>query len=109
MFDFLYEWIQNLAFYLVMAAAVLHAVPGGSYKKYVRFFTGLVLILMLLTPLLKVFGTDIDIAGLYDKEEYEMQVEKFTDMAEDIETEAAGEGTEEEEKGRVEVEEIRID
>ncbi len=107
MFDFLYEWIQNLAFYLVMVTAVLHAVPGESYKKYVRFFTGLVLILMMLTPLLKIFGSDIDIAGLYDKEGYDRRLEEFIEDAQ--EADILEKGTQEEETGKVEVEEIRID
>lgn len=107
MFDFLYEWIQNLAFYLVMVTAVLHTVPGEGYKKYVRFFTGLVLILMMLTPLLRIFGSDIDIAGLYDKEEYTRSLEEFTRSVE--QAEALKGGTQEKKMGTVEVEEICID
>ena len=57
MFDYLYEWIQNIAFYLVLVTAVLHAVPDKGYQKYIRFFTGLVLILMIVTPVLRLFGT----------------------------------------------------
>lgn len=40
MFDYIYEWIQNIAFYLVLVTAVLHAVPNKDYKKYIRFFYG---------------------------------------------------------------------
>lgn len=67
MFDYIYEWIQNIAFYLVLVTAVLHAVPGKDYKKYIRFFTGLVLILMILTPLLQVFGTEVKIRDFMEK------------------------------------------
>ena len=63
MFDYLYEWIQNIAFYLVLVTAVLHAVPNKAYKKYVRFFTGLVLILMIITPVLRLFGTEAEEIG----------------------------------------------
>ena len=41
------EWIQNIAVYLIISAAILHAVPENGYRKYIRFFTGLVLILLL--------------------------------------------------------------
>ena len=52
----LYGWIQNIAVYLIVAAAVMHAIPGKDYGKYVRFFSGLVLILLLFTPVLNLTG-----------------------------------------------------
>lgn len=58
MFDYFYEWIQNLTFYIILTTCVLHLLPGKEYKKYVQFFTGLVLILMLITPVVKIFGIE---------------------------------------------------
>lgn len=84
MFDYLYEWIQNIAFYLVLVTAVLHAVPDKAYKKYVRFFTGLVLILMIVTPVLKLFGTDIKLADLYEDMDYAQTVQTETDKEDGI-------------------------
>lgn len=55
--DVVYEWIKNLAFYLVIVTAVLEILPGDSYKKYIRFFAGLVLILLTVTPFLRMTGT----------------------------------------------------
>lgn len=77
MFDYIYEWIQNLAFYLILVTAALHAVPGEAYKKYIRFFTGLVLILMILTPILKMFGTEFQVQDFIDRgmEEYRDEIE----------------------------------
>ena len=47
MFAFLYEWIRNVAFYIVIITAVIQILPNNTYKKYIHFFTGLVLILLL--------------------------------------------------------------
>lgn len=118
MFDYLYEWIKNLAFYLVLVTAVLHMLPSSGYKKYIRFFTGLVLILMLCTPVLKLFGMEQKITELYHSAEYEEEIKRMEEMTgylNEIEpedylgnakTQAAD--TEEEEEGKIEVEEIRI-
>ncbi len=77
MFDFLYEWIRNIAFYMVLVTAVTQVIPNQQYKKYVRFFTGLVLVLMMTTPILRLLGMEMDITNLYKDMEYEDQIEEF--------------------------------
>lgn len=112
MFDYIYEWIQNIAFYLVLVTAVLHAVPNHEYKKYIRFFTGLVLILMVLAPVLRLFGTTIPVEDLTRDlyREFETQASgKALEEADDIRMfeEQAEEGTER--MPDIEVEEIQVD
>ena len=57
MLDAMYEWMKNLAFYLVIVTAALEVLPREAYRKYVRFFAGIVLILLILTPPLQVTGS----------------------------------------------------
>lgn len=118
MVDALYRWIQNITAYLVVAAAVIHALPGREYEKYVRFFTGLVLIMLVFTPVLKLTGAeerfmDIYYNELHNIEEREIEQaaawmtdESFLDFLpeEYIEPETEAE----KEKEIIEVEEIRI-
>ncbi len=89
MFRDFYEWAQNLAFYMVLVTVVLHAVPDSDYKKYIRFFTGMVLILMILTPIFKIFGMDSQIVNFYKSREYEAtlrEIEEATDYLKDIDS-----------------------
>lgn len=58
MADAIYGWMQNLAFFFIFMTAVLNCIPDGQYRKYVRFFLGLVLLIVLSTPLLKLFSQD---------------------------------------------------
>ena len=48
MITFIYDWMENIAFYLVILVAVMQMIPQNSYQKYIRFFAGMILILMLL-------------------------------------------------------------
>lgn len=128
MLDALYEWIQNLAFYLVIMTAVLEVLPGNTYKKYIQFFTGLVLILLVVTPILKVTGTFGEFRAEYDKQEQKLekeinrQKEKFESadifefLSEEYEIQSAEEQTEKNyvdtgrdtETERIEVEDIIV-
>ena len=56
MIAFIYEWMENIAFYLVILVAVMQMIPQNSYQKYIRFFAGMILILMLAGPILRIFG-----------------------------------------------------
>lgn len=46
-------WIQNLAFFFVFLSAIMNFLPKGEEKKYIRFFMGMLLILVLIKPLLQ--------------------------------------------------------
>ena len=86
MFQNLYRWIQDLAVWLVISAAALQALPGKNYGKYVRFFTGLVTVLLLISPILKLTGTDQTLEELWNirqQEEQQAEEEKFQKLLEE--------------------------
>ena len=70
MLDYIYQWMENIAFYLVVLVVIVQMVPGNSYKKYIRFFAGLILILMLAGPILKIVGMNT-----YQDTEYRKELE----------------------------------
>ena len=98
MLDFIYEWIQNIAFYLILITVLLHMLPDSDYKKYIRFFTGLILILLLITPVLKLLHIEDAAPWLGEGEEGLSEKEG-----------QSGEEPAEEEKKLIEVEEIQIE
>lgn len=89
MFEYLYKWLQELSYYLILVTAVTNVLPSNAYRKYIRFFTGLILILMLLTPVMNL-----------------LKIESF--KAYDVETEINMPGKEAEKETLIEVEDIVI-
>ena len=59
-----YGWVKNLVCFYIFITAVLHLMPKKSYRKYIRFFTGLLLVILVLTP---VFSLLRDEDNLYGK------------------------------------------
>lgn len=71
--DAIYEWLQNLAVYLILVSAVWQVLPKEEYQKYVRFFAGLVLMILLLQPVLKLTDMELDFEGWMEEETRELE------------------------------------
>ena len=54
--EFLYGWIRDVAFYTLLMNVVLHVLPEESQRKYLRFFMGIVLMIVVLSPVLSAMG-----------------------------------------------------
>ena len=86
MFEYLYQWMENLAFYMVMITAIMHIIPDKGYQRYLRFFTGLVLIIMLAAPIVKLLGMESSWKNLYENDEYLTKIEKIENSTDYLET-----------------------
>ena len=58
MTDGIYSWIQNEACFFILLTAVMNFLPDNSYKKYVQFYMGMLLILVILSPVFRFTGLE---------------------------------------------------
>ncbi len=47
----LFEWIRNITYYLIFITVAMNLLPDKKYEKYLKFFAGMVLILLVLKPI----------------------------------------------------------
>ena len=94
----LYQWLQDLAVYLILVSAILQALPQESYQKYIRFFSGLVLIILLMTPLLRL--TDMEDSFRSRVQEQNMEQESASFLEEIREKQEEGKGRDDPGDGR---------
>lgn len=47
----LYSWVGNLTFYLIFITVVNNLLPNRRYERYLKLFTGMVMILLVLQPI----------------------------------------------------------
>lgn len=109
MFEFLYEWVENIAFYMILATVLIQILPDNTYKKYIRFFTGMILILLLMTPVFRIFGMEGTVSDLFTTGKYQdelEEIERSTSYLRDIELEDYAEEAAED---GIEVEGIKIE
>lgn len=84
MFEYIYKWLENLSGYMLLTAVVTQILPGGEYRKYMRFYCGLVLIIMLVSPLFQLFGMKADFEQLYADMEYQRIIKELEEASEQI-------------------------
>lgn len=54
----IFDWVKSIVFYLILLTVVTHLLPGKKYEKYVRLFTGMLMIMIVIKPVTQVFSWD---------------------------------------------------
>ncbi|MFP4698407.1 MAG: stage III sporulation protein AF [Eubacteriales bacterium] len=62
MIAFIYSWIKNILIYIILVTIILNLLPQGQYRKYIKVFTGLVLIIIIIQPLAKLNNLDRELS-----------------------------------------------
>ena len=55
------NWIQNIVGFLLLMSLVSQLVPEEKYRKYVRLTMGIMLIVVLVMPVVEIFGMDVSL------------------------------------------------
>ncbi|MCI8484987.1 MAG: stage III sporulation protein AF [Lachnospiraceae bacterium] len=69
----IYVWVKNIVCFYILLTVVLHLLPKEGYQKYVRFFSGMLLMILIITPVLSLLGKEdvllkrIDQAGFFQE------------------------------------------
>ncbi|MBT2660864.1 stage III sporulation protein AF [Bacillus sp. ISL-45] len=60
--DFLKEWITNIIIFILLATVLDMLLPNSNFQKYTKIVTGLILIAIILSPVMKLFTSDFETA-----------------------------------------------
>ena len=85
MTEALYSWVESLGCYYILLSAVTNFLPDNSFKKYIQYYLGLLLILVMLSPVFQVTGIQKEIdrcveelgETFKDRETWEERAESF--------------------------------
>ncbi len=92
--DGLVSWLKQLAVFIVICETILSFAPTGAYKRYIKPFVGLILLLRISSFLI---GTvEVDWNKRIDEvfEGYEQSVSRYLENVSVVETDAEMEGWE---------------
>ncbi|WIY60229.1 stage III sporulation protein AF [Bacillus arachidis] len=69
--QFITEWIRNIIVFLLLATMLHLILPNSNLQKYVKFVVGLLLVVLILTPLFKLLQTDVnEVITNFNQEKY---------------------------------------
>ncbi len=85
--EFLFGWIRDIAFYTLLMVVVLHVLPEKGQRKYLQFFMGVVLMILVMSPFLSLLGLDRKLDWTYARQTRDRELQEFLERQEVLEEE----------------------
>lgn len=75
--DILKQWVINLCGIVILVTAVEMILPDNSLKKYAKYVLGLMIVLIMMSPFLKIYDKGFNVEAFLPKSEEYMQKEAY--------------------------------
>ena len=69
----LLEYIRNIGYFLILMSLVGNVMPDNSYKKYLKMFCGLILVVLVINPFYEFLNFEGDIKDIFAMTNYKSQ------------------------------------
>ena len=56
--NFLYDWMKNIIIFMILITVILNLLGKSNYRKYMGLVSGLLLVLLVITPIISVIGDE---------------------------------------------------
>ncbi|BCK00529.1 stage III sporulation protein AF [Anaerocolumna chitinilytica] len=53
--QYIYSWVKNIVIFMVLISVITNLLGKSSYKKYINLISGIILVILVISPLLKIF------------------------------------------------------
>lgn len=79
MMNVILEWVCDIAVYLILVTIILQVIPK-RFRKYISFFTGVLLIILIISPVTGLFNADVKLADYFEIEGMRQALSDMEDM-----------------------------
>lgn len=84
MLAFVYGWVKSIIIYLILITVVMNLLGKSSYKKYIGIFTGMVLVLLILSPIIKIFKIEDSFNSYIESNNYVVESNDISNQLFDV-------------------------
>lgn len=75
--DFLYGWIKSIAIYMILISVVKNLLPKSQFEKYLRLFTGLLVIILVIEPFAQWMNLQDSMDDLFSLDAYKQEMNQL--------------------------------
>ncbi len=105
--DIIYNWIRNIIIYMILNAIVMNLLGDKSYKKYVSIVSGMILVLIIISPLMNYMDLEDTLDYYLQANDFAVETSEFkSDLNRMEEAQSDAIFAEYKEKIRLQVDEI---
>lgn len=77
--DRIYEWIRSIVIYMILNTIIMNLIGKSSYKKYISVISGMILVLIIITPILEIMNIEETIDLYIASNDVSMEAASFKD------------------------------
>jgi stage III sporulation protein AF len=73
----IYAWIRSIVIYMILNTIIMNLLGGSTYKKYVSIVSGMILVLLVISPLLHIMDFDDKLKDYFTYSNYSIETSDF--------------------------------
>lgn len=77
--DRIYEWVRSIVIYMILNTVIMNLIGKSSYKKYISVISGMILVLIIITPILEIMNIEDTIDFYIASNDSSMEAASFKD------------------------------
>lgn len=85
--DVIYTWIKNIVVYMILNTIIMNLLGNKSYKKYASIVSGMILVLIVISPLMKLMKLDENLDYYLQSNDFSIETSEFKNDLSRIEEE----------------------
>lgn len=81
--EFIYSYVKNICVFMLVITLILNIFPDRQYRKYIKLFAGLLLIISAIAPIVNLGKKRVDVADIIDKY-YSKEITMDSDISDSV-------------------------
>lgn len=75
--DEVYSWVKNIVIYMILNTIIMNMLGNKSYKKYVSIVSGMILVLIVISPIIRLMKLEDKLEFFIQANDYSLEAAEF--------------------------------